>query len=192
MREELRAAARSVVFARARARLVVLGCALALCACKDKRPAPPATSAPTPAPAEHARDAQAAPPIAPSITPSVPDATRSAAPAPQPITAEDAAAAMPKLTGDVMIAAKATADGRQVHGTWCLPGTAADAVVHDLAATLTAAGWADVTTRGDATKAGVSAERDGYRLSYVVSASSAATCRAPGHYLASATMFRLR
>jgi hypothetical protein len=168
--------------------LVVL--ALAFCACKDKQPAPPATSAP--APAEHARDAQSAPHAAPPVMPSVPDASGSAAPAPQPITAEDATAAMPKLTGDVMIAAKATADGHQVHGTWCLPGTAADAVVHDLAATLTSAGWADVTTRGDATKAGVSAERDGYRLSYVVSASSAATCRAPGHYLASATMFRLR
>lgn len=159
--------------------------ALVVCACKGKHAAPP----PTPAPAEHA---QPAPPIAPPVALPVLDASGSAAPEPQPITAEDAVLAMPKLTGDVMLAAKATADGRQVHGTWCLPGSAADAVVHDLAATLTAGGWASVSTRGDATKAGVSAERDGYRLSYVVSASSAATCRAPGHYFASATMFRLR
>jgi hypothetical protein len=157
--------------------------ALALCACKDKRPAAPP---PPPAPAEPPRDAQLAAVTEP------PAADASTAPTPQPITADDAIAAMPTLAGDVMIAAKATSDGHQVHGTWCLPGSAADAVVHDLAATLTGAGWTSITTRGDATKAGVSAEREGYRLSYVVSASSAAACRAPGHYFASATMFRLR
>jgi hypothetical protein len=83
------------------------------------------------------------------------------------------------------------ASGAETSGTWCLPGTAADAVVTDLAATLTKNGWTDVRTRGDAVKAGVSADRNTYRLSYVVSASSAANCRAPGHYLASATMFQL-
>ena len=110
----------------------------------------------------------------------------------QPITDAQPVPAIQKLPGHVMIPPKAMADGSQVHGTWCLPGSAADAVVHDLAATLTAGGWTSVTTRGDATKAGLSAERDGMSLSYVVSASSAATCRAPGHYFTSATIFRTR
>jgi hypothetical protein len=110
----------------------------------------------------------------------------------QPLNPDDAIGMLPKLSGETMIAPAATADQHQVHGTWCLPGTAADAVAADLSATLTKAGWADITTRGDAMKAGVSAERDGYRLSYIVSASSAANCRAPGHYFASATLFRMR
>ena len=93
---------------------------------------------------------------------------------------------------DAIIAPVATADGRQVHGTWCLDGSGADGVTRDLAASLGKAGWTNVTTRGDATKAGVSAERDGYRASYVVSASTANQCRAPGHYFASLTMFRMK
>ena len=87
---------------------------------------------------------------------------------------------------------KASADNHQVHGTWCLPGSGADGVATDVAAKLTAAGWKNVATRGDATKAGLSAERGGYHASYIVSASSIATCSAPTHYFASLTMFKLR
>jgi hypothetical protein len=99
---------------------------------------------------------------------------------------------LPKLQGDVLIAPKTTADARQAHGTWCIAGTAADAVAASLAKTMTDAGWTDLSSRGDARKAGVSGERTGYRLSYVVSASSAASCREPTHYMVSATLFRMR
>lgn len=101
-------------------------------------------------------------------------------------------AALPEMKADPMIEPATTGDGRQVHGTWCLRGNGADGVTRDLAAQLESAGWTNVMTKGDATKAGVSAERDGYRASYVVSASTANACRAPGHYFASLTMFRMK
>jgi len=161
---------------------------LLLAACKDKSAPPP--SAPTPAPG-----AAAQAPVAPAPAPPAdarPALPPDAAVAPQPMTADDALAQLPKLDGDPMIPVKTTADGRQAHGTWCLAGAGADAVAESLGKTMSAAGYTDVTTRGDATKAGVSGERDGWRLSYVVSASTAASCRAPGHYFASVTLFRAR
>jgi hypothetical protein len=115
-----------------------------------------------------------------------------AATAAQPITIDDAVAHLPKLDGDAMLPVKTTADGTQAHATWCLAGSGADTVAESLGKTMTAAGYTDLATRGDAQKAGVSGERDGYQLSYVISASSAASCRAPGHYFASATLFRTR
>jgi hypothetical protein len=110
----------------------------------------------------------------------------------QPLTDADVAAMLPKLAGDVLIAPKTTDDARQAHATWCIAGSAADAVATSLGKTMTEAGWTDLSSRGDARKAGVSAERNGYRLSYVVSASSAAKCREPTHYMVSATLFRMR
>jgi hypothetical protein len=121
----------------------------------------------------------------------VPAAT-APSPPPAPIDAKTALAELPAMTVDAMIAPTATADGRQVHGTWCLDGSGADGVMRGLAGSLAKAGWTNLTTRGDATKAGVSAERDGYRASYVVSASTANKCRAPGHYFASLTIFRMK
>ena len=164
--------------------------ALALCACKTSGSSATAGSgssatagsgsavAPTPAP-----------PPKPAVTPAPVPAP---SPAPVAIDAKAALAELPAMKTDAFIAPVATADGLQVHGTWCLDGSGADGVVRDLAASLTKAGWTDVTTRGDATKAGVSAERDGYRASYVVSASTANACRAPGHYFASLTMYRMK
>ena len=111
---------------------------------------------------------------------------------PPPIDVKAAIATLPEMKADPMMAPATTGDGRQVHGTWCLRGSGADGVMRALAAQLEGAGWTNVTTRGDAMKAGVSAERDGYRASYVVSASTANACRAPGHYFASLTMFRMK
>ena len=165
-----------------RARRAVLGL-LVVAACKDKSAQAP--SAPTPS-------APAAPaaPVAPVDAPALaPDA---AAVTPQPLTLDDALAQLPRLDGDTMIPLKTTGDGLQVRGTWCVAGTGADAVAESLATTMTTAGWSEVSTRGDANKAGVQGDRGGYRLSYVVSASTAANCRAPGHYFASATLFRTR
>lgn len=170
--------------------LASLALCLSLAACSDHRakaPGAPAPAAPA-APATPALPADAAAaPQAPAPAPAPAEH-----PTPQPLTIDDAIAHLPKLQGDAMIPVKTTPDGTQAHGTWCLAGASADAVAESLGTTLTAAGYTDVATRGDATKAGVSGERDGYRLSYVVSASTAASCRAPGHYFASATLFKLK
>jgi hypothetical protein len=153
---------------------------LLLVACKDRTAAPPA-----PAPAGSAAPAAPKPPaLAPPPAPPAPTV--------QPLTDADVASALPKLDGDVLIAPKTTADAHQAHGTWCMAGTSADGVAGALGTTMTAAGWTGLSTRGDERKAGISGERDGFQLSYVVSASNAASCRAPAHYLVSATLFRLR
>jgi hypothetical protein len=153
-----------------------------LVACKDRN----AARQPAPPPAPTGSAAPAAP-KPPALAPAP------AAPAPELQPLGDADVAMlPKLDGDVLIAPKTTADAHQAHGTWCVAGTGADTVAAALGTTMTGAGWTNLATRGDATKAGISGERDGYRLSYVVSASSAASCRAPAHYMVSATLFRMR
>jgi len=166
-----------------------LAFALLLAGCKDKSAPPPSAPAPATQPSLALPADAGAPPAEAAPAAAAPAAEH---PAPQPISIDDAVAALPKLDGDVMIAPKTTADGRQAHATWCLAGTSADAVAESLSKTMAAAGWTDLTSRGDAKKAGVSGERDGYRLSYVVSASSAASCREPGHYFASATLFKMK
>jgi hypothetical protein len=153
---------------------------LLLVACKDR-------TAPRPAPAP-AGSAVPAAPKRPALAPAPP----AAAPQVQPLTDADVASALPKLDGDVLIAPKTTADAHQAHGTWCMAGTSADGVAGALGTTMSAAGWTHLSTRGDERKAGISGERDGFQLSYVVSASNAASCRAPSHYLVSATLFRMR
>jgi hypothetical protein len=165
--------------------------ALALCACKPSSSSSSAmTGSGSSVAASQPQPTAPAQPAAPK-PPALVDAPAPST-APEPLDAKAALAELPALNAAPVIAPVATADGRQVHGTWCLPGTGADGVMRDLAASLTTAGWSNVTTRGDATKAGVSGERDGYRASYVVSASTANQCRAPGHYFASLTMFRMK
>lgn len=160
---------------------------LLLVGCKDR--SAPAPSAPVPAAAPTAHAAPAAP--ATQAAPALP-ADAAATTAPQPLSLDDASAHLPKLDGDAMIPLKTTSDGMQAHATWCLAGTGADAVAESLAKTMAGAGYTNLATRGDPNKAGVSGEREDWRLSYVVSASTAASCRAPGHYFASATLFRAR
>lgn len=166
----------------------LVSAALAVCGCK---PSSSSSRAPAGSASLVAVAGRAQPQLQPQPTP-LPKPATAHAPLAEPIDATTALAKLPELKTDPMIAPVTTADGRQVHGTWCLDGTGADRVMHDLAASLAKAGWTNVTTRGDVTKAGVSAERDGYRASYVVSASTANQCRAPGHYFASLTMFRMR
>jgi hypothetical protein len=151
--------------------------ALLLVACKDK------SAAPASAPATPAR------PAAP-VSPALP--ADAAAAAPQPLSLDDASAHLPKLDSDALIPLRTTADGMQAHATWCLAGPSPEVVAGSLGMKMAAAGYGNLATRGDSYKAGVSGERDDYRLSYVVSASTAANCQAPGHYLASATLFRAR
>jgi hypothetical protein len=154
---------------------------LLLVACKDRN----AARQPAPTPSGSAAPAAPRPP---ALAP----APRAPAPEVQPLSDADVAAMLPNLDGDVLIAPKTTADAHQAHATWCLAGTSASGVAAVLGTTMTDAGWTNLASRGDERKAGVSGERDGYRLSYVVSASSAANCRAPAHYLVSATLFRMR
>jgi hypothetical protein len=164
-----------------------LAVVLALCgACKDKKEAPsPTTKAPA-APAQPgpkpSLPAESAPPNAseaPSAKPS------------KPITIEEATAALPAIGGTQIIPLKLTSDQQQAHATWCLDGTSADDVAKQVGHTLGAAKYGAITIRGDARKAGAVGERDGIRLSMVVSASSAAVCAAPAHYFASATIFKI-
>lgn len=143
--------------------------------CKDKQPAkvpppPPATPAPAPAPV------------------ATPTPTKPAELGP-PISVDEARAALPKLDGTVILDLKQTSDKRQVHGTWCIAGTGADDVAKSVGQAMAAAGYTALNIRGDARKSGVSGDREGVRMSMIVGASGAATCAAPTHYFASATLF---
>jgi hypothetical protein len=160
----------------------------AVAACKEKpeqAPTAPATPAATPdrgpAPALPGEAAEGAP------AESEPIERREV----KPISVHDAAAALPAIDGREVIGLKQTSDESQVHGTWCIAGASADDVAKQLGQTLAQAKYGNISIRGDARKAGVAADRDGLRVSLVVSASSAAVCQAPAHYFASATVFRL-
>lgn len=142
--------------------------------CKDKQPATPA---PTPAP-------QAPAPVS---TPA-PAPTKPAQLGP-PISIDEARQALPKIDGTVIIDLKQTSDKRQVHGTWCIAGTGADDVAKSVGQAMAAAGFTALSIRGDARKSGVSGDRGGVRMSMIVGSSGAATCAAPTHYFASATLF---
>ena len=109
----------------------------------------------------------------------------------KPISVADASAVLPKLEGTQVIGLKQTSDEAQVHGTWCIDGTSADDVAKQVGHLLAQSGYANISIRGDARKAGVAGDREGIRFSMVVSASSASVCAAPAHYFASATIFRL-
>lgn len=108
-----------------------------------------------------------------------------------PLSIEDAAAALPKIDGKEILPLKNTSDKRQVHGTWCIDGDGADDVARKVGRMMADAGYTALAIRGDAKKAGVQGDRGAFRMSMVVSASSAASCPAPAHYFASATIFRL-
>jgi len=97
---------------------------------------------------------------------------------------------MPSLVGDPIVAPRVDPTGTMVHASWCVAAGAADAAAGAIAATLARQGWAELATRGDASRAGVAGDRDGDRVSIVVAASTLASCPAPGHYLATATLSR--
>ena len=135
--------------------------------CKDKKQDAPATG--NPAPITKAPAGSATPP------PRLPESAPANVPH-EPVTIEEAQGVLPKIEGTQVLALKQTSDSRQVHGTWCIDGVGA--------------GYSGLAVRGDARKAGVSGDRNSFRMSMVVSASGAASCAAPQHYFASATIFR--
>ena len=149
-----------------------------LAACKDKpqqqKATPPANA---PAPAKEG---------APAQKPSLP----APPPNPDPVTIEDATKILPNFEGIVILPLKQTSDERQVHGTWCIDGASADGVAKIVGHLMAKAGYTALSIRGDERKAGVTGDRDGFRMSIVISASAAAVCKAPAHYFASATIFR--
>ncbi len=147
-----------------------------LVACKTRHEEPPAKQEP---PAPHA-------PAAPALP-----SAGSAVLKPQTLDVSAATDMLPKLEGEVILAPKANADVTQVHATWCVPGQAADAAAQAIGTTVAAQGWTGISTRGDAVNAGIAGDREGYRLSIVVAASTIATCASPGHYMAAATLIRL-
>jgi hypothetical protein len=154
-------------------------------ACKDKPAAPPAQAPAPPTPPVPA-DAEPRPELA---RPSEPTAPRE--PLGEPLSIEDAAKIIPALaTGKEILPLRQTTDKRQVHATWCLDGDGADEVARDVGKQMAAAGFRNLAIRGEAKKAGVQGEKNGFYLSMIVSASSAANCPAPKHYFASATVFR--
>jgi hypothetical protein len=167
--------------------VVVLIAAVTTDACKDKKPA--ARAAPEPAAV-----APAAPPGGSSVPrpeparPSLP--TPVPPPAGQPISVEDAAKILPAISAKEILPLKPTSDGRQVHATWCMDGSGAEDVARQVGQLMAKSGYTALSIRGDAKKAGVQGDREGYRMSMIVSASSAANCPAPLHYFASATIFR--
>lgn len=160
-----------------------IACAVlaALAACKEKQQATPAPTTKPPAATQPAAPKPSLPEEAP--------APASASPG-KPISVAEAKAALPPLGGREIIALKQTSDGRQVHGTWCIDGTSADDVAKQIGHLLAQTKYTALAIRGDARKAGVTADRDEIRFSMVVSASSAAVCAAPAHYFASATIFK--
>lgn len=175
---------------RARAVLAALA-ACALVGCKDKQEAAPAPSAKPGARA--ARERPSLPGETTRIPPPAPgDTSQPATPRPtKPLAVDDAETALPKIEGAQIVPLKQTADQGQVHGTWCIDGTSADDVARQVGEWLAQAGYTNISTRGEARKAGVAGERDGIRFSMVISASAAQVCAAPAHYFASATLFRL-
>lgn len=97
---------------------------------------------------------------------------------------------VPPFSSKVILPLKPTSDGRQVHATWCMDGDGAEDVAKQVGQQMAQAGYTALSIRGDAKKAGVQGDRDGFRMSMIVSASSAVNCPAPQHYFASATIFR--
>jgi len=168
---------------------IALALLVALSACKDKAtptpsPPPPPTpsAAPAPTTGSAAGSAQEARPQ---------EATASKQPLGDPLSTDEAAKVIPKLEGaKEILPLRQTSDKRQVHATWCIDGTGADDVAKTVGKQMAAAGYKDLSIRGDAKKAGVQGTRDGFRMSMIVSASSAANCPAPQHYFGSATVFR--
>ncbi len=157
-------------------------------ACKDKQAAPEALPPAAPAaPAVVPGDAAARPALAPDHPA---EATAPPQPAGEPLSIEDAAKVIPKLEGKEILPLRQTSDKRQVHSTWCMDGAGADEVARSVGRQMADAKYTGLAIRGDANKAGVQGERDGFRMSMIVSASSAANCPAPSHYFASATIFR--
>ncbi len=171
---------------RAGAVTVAVWLASSLAACKDKQAAAPAPTAPAPSAPIAPADAAARPEVA---RPS--EATTPREPLGEPLSTEDAAKIIPALaTGKEILPLRQTSDKRQVHATWCLDGETADEVAKDVGRQMSAAGFNNLAIRGEARKAGVQGDKDGFHLSMIVSASSAANCPAPKHYFASATVFR--
>jgi len=160
--------------------IAALAMCIAVAACKEKQQAAPA---PATKPAAPAQPATPKPSLPSEPTPTETKPT-------QPISVNEAKAALPEVGGTEVIGLKQTSDQRQVHGTWCLDGTGADDVAKELGHSLAQAKYTGIAIRGDARKAGVTAERGEIRFSMVVSASSAAVCAAPAHYFASATIFK--
>ena len=159
---------------------------IALAACKDKKAAAPLPSpAPRAIPAEAPRDAALPPHLDRSPAPTPAKQSLGA-----PLSIDDAKQALPAIDGKEILALRQTSDKRQVHATWCLDGESADDVARSVGRQLAAAKYTDIAIRGDAKKSGVQGLRDGFQLSMIVSGSSAATCPAPKHYFASATIFR--
>lgn len=153
---------------------------LALASCKDKPK--PASGNPAPiTPVAVGSGSATAPPSLPAT---------SSAESTTPVSVEDAEKVLPQIIGAQVLALKQTSDKRQVHGTWCIDGEGADGVAKLVAKWMADAGYTGLGVRGDARKAGVAGDRQGFRMSMVVSASGAASCAAPQHYFASATIFR--
>lgn len=154
-------------------------------ACKDKQAAAPAPIAPattvTPPDGGNVKKPEAARPSLPTPEPR---------PVGQPLSVEEAEKIIPPFSSKVILPLKPTSDGRQVHATWCMDGDGAEDVAKHVGQQMAQAGYTALSIRGDAKKAGVQGDRDGFRMSMIVSASSAANCPAPQHYFASATIFR--
>lgn len=178
--------------------IVALLAPLAIGACKDKQESAQTPAARTPSTASRGTTPR---PSLPAPSPAEPAPSSGAATAAKsaepdkppgpPMAVEDAKALLPAIEGTEVIALKQTSDQQQVHGTWCVDGASADDVAHKVAGWLGQAGYTAISTRGDDRKAGVMGDKQGYRFSMVVSASSAAVCRAPAHYFASATVYKL-
>lgn len=172
-----------------RSHVVGLGILLALVACKDKPAATPEASRHAPA-ATSSPGSDATPKPVGSAAPRPALPTPPPPPSGVPITIPEIEKVLPAIEGTQIVPLKQTSDKRQVHGTWCIDGDGAEDVARKVGRMMATAGYTGLSIRGNAKKAGVQAERDGYRMSMVVSASSAASCAAPLHYFASATIFR--
>ena len=169
--------------------LLALLAPVALGACKDKQENASAPAARAPSAASRSTPPPSLP-ATPSPAAGKAAEANEAAPAGPPLSVEEASPLVPAIEGTPVIALKQTSDHQQVHGTWCIDGTSADDVARQVSGWLAAAGYTDLSTRGDARKAGVAGDKGGFRFSMIVSASAAAVCRAPAHYFASATIYR--
>nr|HEX4312586.1 hypothetical protein [Kofleriaceae bacterium] len=98
---------------------------------------------------------------------------------------------LPQL-GDALVPLGMSPDGKQVRGAYCVQATDARAAADQIAADLTASGWAGAASRGEPPTTGVSADRDGLHFSVVIRGVDVAACPQAQHrFAANVTAFRL-
>lgn len=74
----------------------------------------------------------------------------------------------PRLEGATVMSPARMHQADQARQVWCVAGSDAAAIAHEIARELTASGWSEVSTRGTSERAGAAGTQDGVRISITV------------------------